>query len=262
MKIELSCEIVRDLLPTYIDGLASYGTVESVEAHLKQCTACQHVYVGMKEENGAGGDEMQSNHMEAKAINSVEAEKRLFKKINYKVNKKVRRAVAAGVIGVVGAIGVMQVLFNMPLKHVPFDEVTVSASVYPIEEVVTGQAVLTDNTVQVSKGEGDAFSYSIRIPDIPSSNIAISKDMVEEKDYVSYITMEAPYLLKDVDWDTKIIDGESVMYITSFKTSLLGNKTASQNTIMPTLQFKKIDKILYVGANGKEEILWENEASK
>lgn len=43
MKTELNCAIVRDLLPSYADGLTGAETNELVEAHLIHCPACQAV---------------------------------------------------------------------------------------------------------------------------------------------------------------------------------------------------------------------------
>lgn len=40
MKAELTCAIVRDLLPSYVEGLTSEETVRAVEAHLAVCPGC------------------------------------------------------------------------------------------------------------------------------------------------------------------------------------------------------------------------------
>lgn len=47
MKNELSCEIVRDLLPSYVDKLTSPQTNEAVEGHLTGCAQCRAVYAQM-----------------------------------------------------------------------------------------------------------------------------------------------------------------------------------------------------------------------
>ncbi len=44
MKDDLTCAVVRDLLPSYIDKLTSRETNERVEAHLNGCAACRSVY--------------------------------------------------------------------------------------------------------------------------------------------------------------------------------------------------------------------------
>lgn len=43
----MKCNIVKDLLPAYIDGLTSKETNEEIEEHLKECTACHTIYEQM-----------------------------------------------------------------------------------------------------------------------------------------------------------------------------------------------------------------------
>ena len=42
------CEIIRDLLPVYIDGLASEETAKLVEEHLAQCEQCRTILAQMR----------------------------------------------------------------------------------------------------------------------------------------------------------------------------------------------------------------------
>ena len=53
---ELSCAIVEDLLPTYVEGLTSEETNMAVEAHLASCPACaaKRAAMGAKETEAAG----------------------------------------------------------------------------------------------------------------------------------------------------------------------------------------------------------------
>lgn len=44
---ELACEIVRDLLPLYVDGMVSDVSKESIENHLEHCTDCKEIYHDM-----------------------------------------------------------------------------------------------------------------------------------------------------------------------------------------------------------------------
>lgn len=48
MEQNLSCEIVRDLLPNYLEKLTSDSTNQSIEEHLEQCNKCKQVYDEMK----------------------------------------------------------------------------------------------------------------------------------------------------------------------------------------------------------------------
>lgn len=49
MDIRLNCDIVRDLLPSYVDGLTSETTNEAINEHLKECPQCTEVLQRMKE---------------------------------------------------------------------------------------------------------------------------------------------------------------------------------------------------------------------
>ena len=49
MSEELKCEIVRDLMPSYIDGLTSEITNEAVREHIDGCQECAALYKKMNE---------------------------------------------------------------------------------------------------------------------------------------------------------------------------------------------------------------------
>ena len=50
MRNNLPCEVVQDLLPSYIDGLTSEKTNELVEEHVEGCDQCSSILRGMKSE--------------------------------------------------------------------------------------------------------------------------------------------------------------------------------------------------------------------
>lgn len=47
MKYELPCAIVRDLLPSYVEGLTETVTTAAVKEHLESCADCQKKYQAM-----------------------------------------------------------------------------------------------------------------------------------------------------------------------------------------------------------------------
>ena len=49
MKNNLTCELVEDLMPSYIDGLTSDVTNKAVREHLAQCDKCKNKLDNMKE---------------------------------------------------------------------------------------------------------------------------------------------------------------------------------------------------------------------
>ena len=49
MKNDLTCEVVRDLLPSSVDGLTNDVSNQAVEQHIKICENCQKLYHEMQE---------------------------------------------------------------------------------------------------------------------------------------------------------------------------------------------------------------------
>lgn len=47
--IKLNCDITRDLLPSYVDGLTSRTSSEAIEAHLAECPACRSACDAMQD---------------------------------------------------------------------------------------------------------------------------------------------------------------------------------------------------------------------
>ena len=46
----MKCDIIRDLLPLYCDGLCSEASQQEIEAHVAQCQECRACLAEMKEE--------------------------------------------------------------------------------------------------------------------------------------------------------------------------------------------------------------------
>ena len=67
------CNIVKDLLPLYLDNVCSKETEEFVKEHLKECNACQKYL-----------EELKFNVKSAKT-KDVKSFKKIIKKINFKI---------------------------------------------------------------------------------------------------------------------------------------------------------------------------------
>ena len=49
MKNDLSCEVVKDLLPLYIDDLTNDVTNGAIEDHIHSCSQCSEVLIRIRE---------------------------------------------------------------------------------------------------------------------------------------------------------------------------------------------------------------------
>ncbi len=59
MKNDLSCDVVKDLLPSYIDELTSADSNKAVAEHLSKCESCRDVYKSMCPDNGTAEENIQ-----------------------------------------------------------------------------------------------------------------------------------------------------------------------------------------------------------
>ncbi len=93
------CNIVRDLLPLYIENMASEETREFVEAHLSKCPECNELYTSMidkSEEEIPDGEEVKKKILPLKIVK----QKLLCKKI---VASAISVAVLLAIVIVAGA---------------------------------------------------------------------------------------------------------------------------------------------------------------
>lgn len=82
----MKCEIIRDLLPLYCDGLCSEASRQEIEAHVTQCEGCRACLAEMKEEPPAPALSHES-----------ETEARVLQGMKKKFSHKRRRAVLLAV---------------------------------------------------------------------------------------------------------------------------------------------------------------------
>lgn len=91
MKTELPCAVVRDLLPSYVEGLTEEETTAAVSSHLETCESCRKHYEAM-----SAGE---------KAPKAETKEVDYLKTVRKKNGNRVILAVVLAVVIVLGAVG-------------------------------------------------------------------------------------------------------------------------------------------------------------
>ena len=84
----MKCEIIRDLLPSYIDGLTSNESNFEIEEHLNNCKQCKEVFEEMKSEITAENIEVNKEKIKP------------FKKLNKRVLQSVLITLASCLLAV------------------------------------------------------------------------------------------------------------------------------------------------------------------
>lgn len=144
MKNDLTCEVVQDLFPSYVDGLTSDVSNQAVEQHMKTCESCRKLYSEMREPmNGEGVSEINDGQ---------KADSKKSSEIDYlkKIRKKNRMRILAAVLIVVIAVGVglwsKVYVVGQEVEQAEF----VQANVAVEDHKVSVQGLLLDTTKGVS----------------------------------------------------------------------------------------------------------------
>ena len=133
-KNKLQCEIVQDLLPSYVDGLTSEVTNEAVEEHLKACDGCTKV----------------KERMEEKEPPVVDAEQRQEIDFLKKTRKKTRNSILiSGLLVVAIMLGVFYV--KNFIVGTQIDPQLVACNVSVSGDYLAVSGTLTDSARAVSK---------------------------------------------------------------------------------------------------------------
>lgn len=220
------CEIIRDLLPLYIDDVCNKETKLAVENHLAECQKCREYYESMKATVNISKN-TNSNSDDAQKINSL---KRVKSKLNRKIHTIVFSSIAAMLVVIFG----VYLLCFAPIKNVSIEDISVSVDVYSIEELMENHDVETTDI------------------HIPEHDMSITASVAANFSHVSAMTIISDCFLRDFKAETK----DNVIYITAIRTTLLNNAGKSVISKMCRLETEAIEKVVFVDNGGAETVLW------
>ena len=225
------CEIIRDLLPLYIDEVCNIETKQAVEKHLAECKKCREYYEAMKSTDGFV--ENKSDNLED--INMVSILKNIKNKINKKIRNIVLCAVAATLVVIVG----FNLLFNVAIKNVSPEDISISADVYSLAELIENP-VDNDNSKAIE----------VKIPQL--GTMELTEDTIKKCEYVTVISVGSEYFIRAIKSEVK----DNTLYINAFNTTLLNNKAQNYQKQFSYVELQEINKIIFVDGNGLETVLW------
>ena len=102
----IPCEIIRDLLPSYMDGLTSEESNQAVEEHLKECETCRAYFQAMKEA-------VASERYVEKSREEIKKEIHPLKKIE----RETRKRIVIAVFAVLLTVGILGTLYAVSYTH-------------------------------------------------------------------------------------------------------------------------------------------------
>ena len=98
--MKISCNIIEDLLPLYVDDAVSEDSRQLVEEHLKECASCRKIQEEIIRENQFGLEQRKLSVDERK-----KAEIRSLKKIRSNIRRKRILSVVLSAVLVLGVCG-------------------------------------------------------------------------------------------------------------------------------------------------------------
>ena len=241
------CGIIRDLLPLYIDDVCNEESRVAVEKHLAECEKCRNDYEAMKN-TGDFLEQKKDNLEDIKMENSL-------KNVKTRINKKIRNIILAAIAVVIVFTSGFYLLFETAIKDVNVEEVSVSAKVYSLESqrnILEGEVTDSESVTIFSDEEDNSEIVNVKIPEI--GNINLTKNLIEKCGHATVVSFSSEYFLRNIEMETR----DNTIYITGFKTTLLGNRAENYQKQTSMLEFQKIDNIVFVDENGMETVLWSS----
>lgn len=190
MSEKISCEIIKDLLPTYIDGLSSDVTNKEIEKHLSHCKSCTTALEYMK-------------NPDTEPINIGEKEIDIFKK----VRKRTKRVLYGSIIIVISVIMLTTVGVFLSANYLAGD--------YIGSENVVFDVKVKGNTLELSASSIDE-SLVIKSADFSDNGGIIT---------VSFNAVRKSFLYKgtyDGNYTSNVDIGE--VWLSSNKTTWYGDR--------------------------------------
>lgn len=241
----MNCNIVRDLLPLYFDGLCSEETVAQLEEHLKQCEECRGIKEGLEPEKMP---EPEQKHM-SKEIAPL-------RKVKKTIRKKNRWIAVFACISVV-LLGATAVLFygQIAKKGVSFEllyealrlrsvgKQFAEGNVEPLYEILyDGYASATEESSILRLAYTDRAVYDADVKTILSNkywdlfrDTELSFEGIEELKYeVTPRIGETPVIYASLRFE----DGEGVLYFIGLYKTVNGNFYAMDYFGNPYLSYE------------------------
>ena len=119
--MKITCNIIVDLLPLYVDDMVSEDSRKLVEEHLKGCPDCRKMQEEMMRENRLTAVKKDDNSVQ---INKTEAEP--LKKIRRRIRKKRILSVILAVVLVAAAGGAGHYWYYDKENYISWDEANIS----------------------------------------------------------------------------------------------------------------------------------------
>lgn len=201
-----SCDIIRDLLPGYVDGVLSDAGTRAVRNHLEHCEACQAVYREMKD--GFGPAPGQEEQLALDGFKKIRKQTRRLKTA-VGIVSGLLLAVVCSVILVLFVIGEPLSTHRINISECVYDERaesltlkgTIDDSTMSVRRVVFKQSEENPNDINVLVYGAETFpfwkpeqDFSVVIPGVKGQNVYLACPDYDRLEVYSWKHMHFEFL--------------------------------------------------------------------
>lgn len=218
MSEKMKCNVIRDILPSYVDDICSDESRGYVEEHVKTCAECRGILEAMKADImniGAGNDI------------SID-DKKILMDVKDKMNKELRRKTLVYRI-ICALLIVVFLLLVLPIKVIPAGSIDFNVISLPLENVLwvseysfldadEGTIFFMDNDTNID--EAKFYQVSVDLG-YGYENLFLEEKWAKEHDYISFVFINSDYVIKDYQYHIENQDGKNVFVLDKATTSML-----------------------------------------
>lgn len=225
MSEKINCNIIRDILPSYADGLCSEESENLVKEHVKSCPECREILENMQADMKSGGDNV-----------SVDTEK-IMKDVKARMAADVRQKTKRYRIAIVCIIILVAILF-VPLKNIPENKMQIAYQNYYVADYIDTDSAIKASDAMTAAYEGssillddeanpdEALVYLIDIPGDKVGKIYADELWIEKHEYLSIVEVKAKYDMKifasHMEGDIFVVDKAKTSILSGEKSGYSG----------------------------------------
>lgn len=236
MSKKMDCNIIRDLFPSYIDGICSPESKACIQEHVNECMECREMLVAMQD----AFPEEETND------NITTEEEQIIKRVNEKLKRDILKRTWGYRIAAIVVVLCLAILI-LPLKTISEDDLQIQYTTYEVAQYIskdtTGVKNKKENEVYFMDDDVNidtAKFYEFKIPGYMEYQIFLEEEWAKKHDYVSFVTLKSKYPIKKYSYTVNDENGENVFKLTKINTTLV-SRTSEGNYEVVILVPERID---------------------
>lgn len=235
---KIACDVIKDLLPLYVDDVCSEKTKDLIEEHLTGCEECQKYYEALQE-NIPEITESSSYD----SWSNFDEEKAFLQKVSKKIQKKVtfNRLVAGFLCFLLGMclIASCSSLTTNPLQFIPFFDQRIAVEDISMTEIYE----LENGDIYFTLWSNESINWAYMT--------ALDYDKNSEENTQYFASAQ----LTTYTWWDKLVNRTAPLHSVSFiyQTEYIRNHTLENQ------QPHDISSVYYIGKGDERLTVWEND---